>query len=321
MLKRCLIALLIVIGLSSCSVTNHTYRTVQVNKEPIIVEDVVVDVKVDLTKPIKTTSSKRNSADEATQEAYFKAITENNIDLVVDPVFEISTTDKFLFFGGKYVAKLTGYAGYYSNPRTKREVVKELQTTAIKDVICFDKFYFPDAAVKEKKSSLAVAPSPAPVGKVLKAGPPIEEPAKEPFSLSKKLSLFLYQSENKFNSDYANNGYALGSCYDLDFNKKIGLKFDGIYSVNTDFDHYMQSVYLKYTLFDKFTAFAGGSAISFVGKDSSLFNSISYGLSYGVSYTIGKRLIVEYKLYDFSSVSTDFDVSYNSTLLGVGYRF
>ena len=98
MFKRYLISLTIVFALSSCSVTNHTYRDIQVNKKNIITDDVVVDVKVDITKPIKSTSSKRNSEDEARDEAYFKAITENNIDLVIDPIFEVSTSDKFLFF-------------------------------------------------------------------------------------------------------------------------------------------------------------------------------------------------------------------------------
>jgi hypothetical protein len=321
MLKRCLITLILVVGLSSCSVTNHTYRAVQITKESVVAEDVVVDVKVDLSKPIKSTSSKRNSADEATHEAYYKALTENSIDLVVDPIFELTTTDTFLFFGGKYVAKLTGFAGYYANPRSKREAVKELQSTAVKDIVCFDKFYFPDFVVANTTKSVAVAPSAVANCKVLKSGMPVEEPTKEPFSLSKNLSLFLYRAENKFNSDFSTNGYAVASTYDLELGKKIGLKIDGVYAINSDYDNYMQSLYLKYALFPKFTAFAGGSAISFVGKDSSLFNSISYGVSYGVSYAVGKHLVVEYKLYDFSTVSTEFDVSYTSTLFGVGYRF
>ena len=35
--------------------------------------------------------------DEAIDEVYYKAISDNNIDVVVDPIFEVKTTDKILY--------------------------------------------------------------------------------------------------------------------------------------------------------------------------------------------------------------------------------
>ena len=52
------------------------------------------------------------------EEAYFNAIIENNIDVLVDPIYSVSTTKGFLFFfGGKSEATVNGYAGYYHNAR------------------------------------------------------------------------------------------------------------------------------------------------------------------------------------------------------------
>ena len=322
MFKRYLYILTLVFALYSCSVTKHTYRDVQVNKKNIITDDVVVDVKVDITKPIKSSSSKRNSEDDARNEAYFKAITENNIDLVIDPIFEVSTSGKFLFFGGKSVAKLSGFAGYYSNPRNKRDVVKELQAIKIQDVESFEKLYFPNLVGSKKVKSEAVSSVKFTSLKILKSGVNSVPRSNETLSVLKKFSFAVYSSNNCFNSDFKNNGFAIGSSYDFNPNKKIGIKIDGIYSKNEEYDHIMKTLNLRYTFFDKLSVFAGPTVIHFFGDSNSFFNEISLGYSYGISYNVGRNLVVESKLYDFSNVGyTGLDISYNSMLVGIGYRF
>lgn len=323
MFKRYLYILTIVFALTSCSVTKQSYRGVEVNKKNVITDDVVVDVKVDITKPIKSTSSKRNSEDEARDEAYFKAITENNIDLVIDPIFEVSTSGKFLFFGGKSVAKLSGFAGYYLNPRNRRDAVKELQALKLQDVDGFEKLYFPNLVGSKKVKSEAISSVKFPSLKILKSGVNSAPHSNETVSLLKKFSLAVYSSNNCFNSDFKNNGFAIGSSYDFNPNKKFGIKIDGIYSKNDEYDHIMKSLNIRYTFFDKLSVFAGPTAIHFFGDDVSLFlNDFSFGYCVGISYNVGKNLVVESKLYDFSNVgSSGFDISYNSTLIGIGYRF
>lgn len=322
MLKRYLITLTFVFALSSCSVTNYTYRDIKVNKKEIISDDVIVDVKVDITKPIKSISSKRNTIDEAKNEAYFKALNENNIDIVVDPIFEVSTKGKFLFFGGKTIVKLTGFAGYYSNPRNKIDVVKDLKALKLEDIECFEELYFPNLVEIKNGKSTTESSVKVQFLKILKSGVDSAPPAKENLAVLKKLSFTVYNSNNTFNSDFKNNGFAIGSSYDFNPRKKFGINLDGIYSINDEYDYITQSLYLRYTFFDKLSILAGPTAVHFFGDSDSFFNEISYGYSLGISYNVGKNLLVESKLYDFSNVgSSGFDISYNSMLIGIGYRF
>lgn len=146
------IASLGLLSLNSCKSVGHTYRTVDVSKKNVIAQEVVVDVKLDVKNKISSTSSKRNSVDEAIDEAYYKAIVDNNIDVVVDPIFEVTTSDKILFFGGKSVAKLTGFGARYENPRNKLEAVKELKTIDTTDVEKFERLYGKNDGTKSKNN-------------------------------------------------------------------------------------------------------------------------------------------------------------------------
>ena len=158
--------------------------------------------------------------------------------------------------------------------------------------------------------------------KILKSGVNSAPHSNETVSVLKKLSFTVYNSNNAFNTDFKNNGFAIGSSYDFNPNRKFGLNLDGIYSINDEYDNVTQSLYLRYTFFNKLNLFAGPTAVHFFGDSSSFFNEISYGYSLGVSYNIGRNLVAESKLYDFSNVgSSGSDISYNSMLIGIGYRF
>jgi hypothetical protein len=126
----------------SCSTTNHSYRANSIADKPVIAGQNIVDTKLDLKNKIELTSSKRNTVNEAIDEAYYRAIVDNNIDLVVDPIFEITTTDKILFWGGKSTAKLTGFGAKYDNSRSKVEAIKELKSVDTTDVKKFNAIYY-----------------------------------------------------------------------------------------------------------------------------------------------------------------------------------
>jgi len=128
--------------LASCSTTSHTYRSSTIADKQVIAGQVIVDSKLDVKEKITSISSKRNSVGEAKDEAYYKAITENNIDVVVDPIFEVTTSDKILFWGGKSIAKLTGFGATYVNPRTKVEAIKDLKSVDTTDVKKFNAIYY-----------------------------------------------------------------------------------------------------------------------------------------------------------------------------------
>ena len=129
---------------SSCSSSSYSYRMASIPNKNVISGEVVVDVKLTLTKKVEAISSQRNSIEEAKEEAYYKAITQNNIDVIVDPIYEVTTTDSFLFFGGKSIAKVTGFGALYTNPRTKVDAINELNKTENANLNKFNSIYSTD---------------------------------------------------------------------------------------------------------------------------------------------------------------------------------
>ena len=94
----------------------------------IVASPTVVDVAVDYTKRVTETSRRCKSAAEAMQEAKYKAIINNEIDIIVDMIYK---TEKR---GGKYRVTLTGFAGYYKNSRSLYEDIRRLGGVKKEDV-------------------------------------------------------------------------------------------------------------------------------------------------------------------------------------------
>lgn len=141
--------------LMSCSSTTYSYRTATIPNKNIISNEVVVDVKLNLSSKIVATSSQRNSVEEAKEEAYYLAITQNNIDVLVDPIYEIQTSEKIFFFGGKSVAKITGFGANYINPRNKVEAINELNKTENSNINKFESLY----PANEKSTNSSIVPN------------------------------------------------------------------------------------------------------------------------------------------------------------------
>ncbi len=129
------------IVLTSCSSTSYSYRLASIPNKNVISGEVVVDVKLTLAKKVEATSTYRNTVEEAKEEAYYKAITQNNVDVIVDPIYEITTTDSFLWFGGNSIAKISGFGAVYVNPRTKVEAINELTKTENSNLNKFNSIY------------------------------------------------------------------------------------------------------------------------------------------------------------------------------------
>jgi hypothetical protein len=329
------LSIIIAFALSSCSVTNHTYRNVDVNNKNIIHDGIIVDINVDVNKSIKNSSSKRNTVDEATSEAYFKAITENNIDIVVDPIFEITTTDKFLFFGGKSIAKLSGLAGYYSNPRKIKDVAQEMKAIKYADIENFKEFYFPNSSIKKNKSTSVKDESKIKLpllsnSKLLSIGPSKFTKTNSNASIEvKKYAVSVYANTNKFfendyGGEFENNGYSIGVIYDFNPTNKWSFRYDGTYSFNEEYNSLMKSLQFRIRLFRNFSMLGGASALYFTNlkDDSEFIKELNFGFGGGLSYQLGKNLILESKGSFFPNVGQDsFEFSYESIQIGLGYRF
>lgn len=96
----------------------HTFRSIDIKNVEIVAENFVAEI--DFGPIIKVVSAKSNkrhkSASLAKDEAYFNAIVDNEIDVLIDPIYAVRKKGKFLFFFGGYAeATVVGFAGYYKN--------------------------------------------------------------------------------------------------------------------------------------------------------------------------------------------------------------
>jgi hypothetical protein len=96
----------------------HTFRCIDIKNVEIVAENFVAEI--DFGPIIKVVSGKsikkHKSARLAKDEAYFNAIVDNEIDVLIDPIYAVRKKGKFLFvFGGYAEATVVGFAGYYKN--------------------------------------------------------------------------------------------------------------------------------------------------------------------------------------------------------------
>ena len=103
--------------LTSCVSMKHTYRTQDVQPSGIMVADnYVADLDINFKKSISgETSRQHKSESQAKQEAYFNAISSNNVHVLVDPIYSVSSTKRL--FGSTSTAKVFGFGALYENPR------------------------------------------------------------------------------------------------------------------------------------------------------------------------------------------------------------
>lgn len=140
-LKRIGLVVLAVLFLTSCKTYSHTFRKIDISNSDVQTETVVVDVLPDFSRKVKASSNKKHKSEKnAKEEAYFNAIIDNNIDVLVDPIYSVSTTKKILFiFGGKSEAEVHGFAGYYKNPRSLSDYNKSEFSQKIENLEKFSK--------------------------------------------------------------------------------------------------------------------------------------------------------------------------------------
>lgn len=122
----------IVLITSSCTSYSHSYRLSNINETDVSLADKIgVTMNIDIDKTIKATSNQHKSVKDAKDEAYFKAITENNISVLVDPIYSVETTSIFLNYGKKSRATVVGFAGYYVDPKPYKTTLAELEEEKI----------------------------------------------------------------------------------------------------------------------------------------------------------------------------------------------
>jgi hypothetical protein len=106
--------------LSSCVSYNHSYRKTDVGNTSIgLAGPYVADLDIDFTKTVTAVSGKHATKGAAKDEAYYNAITKNNIHVVVDPIYSVRTMRTL--FGSICIAEITGFTGMYKDARKKSD--------------------------------------------------------------------------------------------------------------------------------------------------------------------------------------------------------
>ena len=124
-MKKLFIISLCTIALSSCTVYQYTSRNAGIDRHNFEATSTIVDVKPDFSKRVSATSNWHRTAAQAMEECKYLAITANNIDIVVDPIYQIQVRPHKI--NKRYKAVMTGIAGYYNNPRTPIEDMNHIK--------------------------------------------------------------------------------------------------------------------------------------------------------------------------------------------------
>lgn len=151
-IKLLALGAILVMTATSCDTYKHSYRLTDVPTSNIAVTNQVVDVKADFNNKVKASSDRINtSIADAKNNAYFNAIIENDIDVLVDPIYSVRVR-RGLF---KTTAKATvhGFAGEYINPRSTAAAKEETFKTTLE---AFEDFLDLKEVVNEEKTTTII---------------------------------------------------------------------------------------------------------------------------------------------------------------------
>lgn len=118
--------------LSSCSTYQYTSRQTNIDRMNVTMAPTIVDVRPDYAKRIEVISNWCKTEKEAMDECRYNAIINNQIDIVVDPIFKVER--RKAQGPKKYKATLTGFAGYYVNSRTLFEDIEKMKNFSREDI-------------------------------------------------------------------------------------------------------------------------------------------------------------------------------------------
>ena len=129
-MNKIIYSFLLISLMSSCTFYKYTNQdtaapdrvnTISNNVSLTAQKDFAVDVKVDLEKVVTGVSQNHLDPNDARNEAYYNCIVENDIDLVIDPLYKKITNEApgifKIFYKNQYRYEIRGYAGYYENAR------------------------------------------------------------------------------------------------------------------------------------------------------------------------------------------------------------
>lgn len=124
--KGSLLTTLAVVGLAAlmtgCTTYSYTSRSTSIRPNEMKSKSLGAEVDVDFSRRVTATSDPQVLKSDAINNAQYKCINENNIDVVVDPIYKIEFN---MFSKYAYKATVIGYAGTYKQVKTGVDAVVE----------------------------------------------------------------------------------------------------------------------------------------------------------------------------------------------------
>ncbi len=130
-----------VLVLTGCSTYQYTARTLGVDRQPVGTKEIAVEVVPDYERVVTATSDFQLTKNDAIREAEYRCLTDNEIDVIVDPIVKIVREP--LQPQKKYKATVTGFAGNYREAKAGVDAVKEYEK---EDIEKYRLLYDPDFA-------------------------------------------------------------------------------------------------------------------------------------------------------------------------------
>lgn len=122
-----------VVSFASCSRTFYSYtsRSEKIKSVELQATKTLVDIDVDFKHRVTAESDWCFTEQEARNEAQYKAVTTGGADIIVDPIFRTERRTKEEKGFKVYV---TGYAGFYTNPRPAIQDIQQLKDVDMENI-------------------------------------------------------------------------------------------------------------------------------------------------------------------------------------------
>ena len=147
--------LLIVMVAASCKSVSYMSRSIDIERENARQETLGAELKVDLNNKVTAASDMQDTKKDAVIHAYYNCISNNNIDVVVDPIVKITRFSVFATAASKkaanakwwkvqYHAEINGYGGKYVKLETDLDKIKKFDNIDMNSVVKFKLMTDPD---------------------------------------------------------------------------------------------------------------------------------------------------------------------------------
>lgn len=117
-------------------------RSIDIQRENANQGALDAELQVDLTKKVSAVSMMQNSKKAAIVNAYYDCISENNIDVVVDPIIKITRFPSFSL--KQYKAEIEGFGGKYIKIENAFENIKKFDSIDINSIVKYKLMTEPD---------------------------------------------------------------------------------------------------------------------------------------------------------------------------------